>query len=142
MKTRNVILGVTFIVLAIAIGVIPHFTDCQSQGLFSTLANGNKVPMKCHWTGVAEIGSAIPLAGVGMMMIFSRRKQATGFLSLTAFILFGVTLAFPHALIGTCPTLTHTCNTIMKPSIDIFGSLGLIAAAIGLVISFKTKEAI
>jgi hypothetical protein len=140
MKTTNLILGITFIALAIAIGVVPHFTDCQSQGLLSILANGNKVPMKCHWTGVAEMAVAIPLAGVGMMMVFSRRKQATGYLSLTAFILAGVALALPHALIGTCPTLTHTCNTLMKPALDGLGSLGLVAAATGLVLSVRTKE--
>ena len=140
MKTTNLVLGVIFIALAIAIGVVPHFTDCQSQGMLSVLANGNKVPMKCHWTGVAEIGSAIPLAGIGMMLLFNRRKQVTGYLSLTALLIFGVVLALPNVLIGTCQTLVHTCNTTMKPALDVLGALGIVASAAGIVLSLRAKD--
>jgi hypothetical protein len=133
-------IGIAVVVLAIAIAVVPHFTDCQSQGMLSALANGNKVPMKCHWAGIAEIGAAIPMAAVGIMMVFSRRKESMAYLSLSVIVLGGVVLALPDVLIGTCPTLTHACNTMMKPALNGLGSLAIVTAAVGLVLSLRTKD--
>ena len=59
------IMGGISIVLALVIGILPVFTDCLSQGRSLELANGKTVPMKCHWTGIAEIGVAVPLASGG-----------------------------------------------------------------------------
>ena len=44
------ILAGLIIVLALVIGIVPQFTDCQSHGRAIALANGTTVPMKCHWT--------------------------------------------------------------------------------------------
>jgi hypothetical protein len=56
----NKFLGITLIVIALAIAIIPAFTDCQSQGRSLALANGGTTAMKCHWTAQAEIASGVP----------------------------------------------------------------------------------
>ena len=71
----NKVFGIALIVVALALAIVPGFTDCQSQGKSISLASGKTVPMKCHWTGVAEIGVAAPLVVVGAVMSFSRRKS-------------------------------------------------------------------
>lgn len=68
-------LGIALIAMAIAIAIIPIYTDCQSRGLQITLPNGNTTPMKCHWTGVAELSLAVPLVGVGAMIAVSQPQK-------------------------------------------------------------------
>jgi hypothetical protein len=68
-------LGVALIVLALGIGIIPHYTDCLSQGNTLSLANGKTQPMKCHWSAQAEIVAAIPLGVIGIMMILGQKKK-------------------------------------------------------------------
>jgi hypothetical protein len=63
----NKFLGIALVVVAIAIAVVPHFTDCLSQGHLVTLANGATQPMKCYWPAQAEIAVGIPFAGVGIL---------------------------------------------------------------------------
>ena len=74
----NKIFGIALIVLALGIGIIPHYTDCLSQGNTLTLANGKTQPMKCHWSAQAEIGAAIPLGLMGAVLITSRNFLMAG----------------------------------------------------------------
>jgi len=132
--------GIALVVLAIAIAVVPHFTDCQAHGSLITLANGSKIPMKCHWTGIAEIGAAVPLAAVGVGMVFTRRKETLVTLGVIGIAAAAMALAFPNALIGTCQMVSHPCNTEMKPALNGLGSLALVTAVGGLVLSLRSKK--
>src|SRR5574342_68318 len=65
-------MGILIIVLALVIGIVPLFTDCLANGRSLTTADGRSVPMKCHWTAIAEIGMAVPLALVGIFTAFGK----------------------------------------------------------------------
>lgn len=134
------ILGVIIIVLALAIASVPYFTDCQFQGLALTTIDGKTVPMKCHWTGIAEIGIAVPLLAVGVMMTLSRRKEGIRNLSVIGIILGGLAIAIPAGLIGVCQTPTMICHTVMKPLLIVLGSLTMVCSIGALVISIKAKD--
>lgn len=134
------VLGVALIILAIASAVVPMFTDCESQGLEITLANGKTVPMKCHWSGVAELATAIPLAAIGVMMVVAKRKETLTYLSIFGIVVAGVMVAIPNWIIGVCATPTHTCVTIMRPLLTVFSSLAVAASIVGLIVSQRTKE--
>ena len=69
------VLGVVMIVLALVLAIAPIFTDCESQGKMLTTADGRSVSMKCHWTGIAEVAAAIPLALAG---IYRAARPAQG----------------------------------------------------------------
>ena len=71
MKTAAVLI----MCLALIVGVLPQFTDCQSQGKAIELPNGKSVPMKCHWTARAEIAVSVPLLLCGLFMLLSGRKE-------------------------------------------------------------------
>ena len=88
-------LGIAIIVLALAIAIIPGFTDCQSQGKSIALANGNTIPMKCHWTGVAEIAVGVPLLAVGSLITASRRKDSLLNLGIMGSILGAFAILLP-----------------------------------------------
>jgi hypothetical protein len=134
-------LGIALIVLAIGTAVIPQFTTCQSQGKAIQLANGKTTPMKCYWTGQAEIATAVPIFAVGSLMIASRRKEDIRNLGMLGIVLGAFAIALPTKIIGTCST-TMICHTVMKPSLVALGSLTVAASAVGTVISFrKTSSA-
>ncbi len=138
------VLGIGLAAIAIALAVVPKFTDCQSHGAVITMRDATgkvtgTTPMKCHWTGVAELGLAIPLGMVGIMMALARKKEAVTFLSIAGVALAGVAIALPNGLIGVCSMPTHTCVTTMKPALTALGSAAALGAIVGLVWSRRSK---
>ncbi len=136
----NKFLGIAIIVLALAIAVVPAFTDCQSQGKSLTTTTGKAVPMKCHWNGIAEVGTAVPLLVVGVMITANRRRDNLRNLSIMGAVLGGMAIAFPNGLIGVCTTPTMICHTIMKPALTVFGSLAIVGSLGAMVLGRKVKD--
>jgi hypothetical protein len=134
------IMGGIIIVLALVIGILPAFTDCLSQGRTLELANGKTVPMKCHWTGIAEIGVAVPLLLVGIFDITSKRKESFTILSILGVVLGVLAILFPTVLIGVCANPDMLCNMVMKPALVLSGALAIIASIIVFVSSRKIVE--
>lgn len=136
----NKIMGVTIVVLALAIGIVPLFTDCLSQGKMLTTAAGMTVPMKCHWTAIAEIGVAIPLGLIGIMNIFSKRKETLSALNLVGASLGALAILFPTVLIGVCSNAMMYCNMVEKPTLILGGTLAAAACLVTLVNSRRMLE--
>jgi hypothetical protein len=132
--------GVVLVVMAVGLAVVPMFTDCQSQGKSISLANGKTVAMKCHWSGVAEIGIAFPLFAVATIMTFSRRKGNLRNLSILGVVLGAMAITFPAGLIGVCSSPTMTCVTAMKPSLLGMGGLAVGISMVGLILSRKQED--
>ena len=136
----NKFFGIALIVLALGIGIIPHYTDCLSQGKTITLANGNTQPMKCHWSAQAEIGAAIPLGVIGALMIPAKKKENFRTLSILGIVAGVVVMAIPFKLIGVCAMPTHVCVTTMKPALLSLGGIVTAASMVGVVLSFRKKQ--
>ncbi|NLF10763.1 MAG: DUF4418 family protein [Anaerolineaceae bacterium] len=117
-------------VLAVLIGVVPMFTDCESAGRMLTLEDGRQVSMKCHWTARAELGLALPLLAVGAMMPFSKNRGSRRMLGIAGAALGIATILLPTELIGVCMNPSMPCVSTMKPALLLMGALVL---AIGLV---------
>ncbi len=136
----NKVLGIVLIVVALAIAIVPNYTDCLSQGKMTTNAAGAPTPMKCHWTAQAEIAIGVPLVGVGAMLSFSRRRRTVLGLGALGVLLGVMAIALPTSLIGTCGMQTMFCNTMMKPSLYALGSLAIVGSAIGMIASSRIKD--
>ncbi len=121
--------AIAMLVLAVLIGVVPMFTDCESAGRMLTLENGRQVSMKCHWTARAELGLALPLVAVGAMMPFTRNKGSRRMLGIAAAALGIVTILLPTQLIGVCVNPDMPCVSTMKPALLL---MGVLVVAIGL----------
>ena len=128
------------VVLALVIGLVPQFTDCQSQGRALTLQNGKTVPMKCHWTAIAEIGMAVPLLGVGTVTALSKRKESRRILAGFGALLGVFVILLPTALIGVCASADMLCNSVMKPTLILGGILVIGLSLFNLVLSERTPE--
>jgi hypothetical protein len=135
----NKVLGIILVVLALAVIIIPMFTDCQSQGKSITLPNGKTVPMKCHWSGVAEIVAAVPLALVGVLMCFTKKKLGFLILSVLGIVLGILVILIPASLIGVC-TSGMLCETVMKPALTIMGGLVIIASLCSLLLMRRAES--
>jgi len=117
-------------VLAVLIGVVPLFTDCESAGRMLTLEDGRQVSMKCHWTARAELGLALPLFAVGAMLPFSKNRGSRRILGIAGAALGIVTVLLPTELIGVCMNPDMPCLSTMKPALLL---MGVLVVAIGLV---------
>jgi len=136
----NKIFGIALIVLALGIGIIPHYTDCLSQGNTLTLANGKTQPMKCHWSAQAEIGAAIPLGLMGAVLITSRKKETARNVMFLGIFAGAVVMLIPTKLIGVCSMPTHICVTTMKPTLLTLGGIVTITSMVGVVMNQRLKD--
>ena len=103
------------IILAVAIGIVPQFTDCESQGRALTLANGRAIPMKCHWTARAEAAIALPLVGAGLIVGLGRGRRALRGPGIMSMVLGASVMLLPTSLIGVCANPDMVCNSVMQP---------------------------
>jgi len=133
-------LGIVLVVLAVALAVIPQFTDCQSQGSMITLANGKVISMKCHWTALSQIALAIPIAFVGLAMAIRPRKLSGFWPGVFIVILGALPILVTGFLIGTCVTPTMYCNVAMKPVIFVLGGLVMLVGAVVIIASLMKNR--
>ena len=133
----NKILGGLIIVMALVIGIVPLFTDCQSQGRSLTTDAGKTVAMKCHWSAVAEIGVAVPLLLVGILTITSKRKETVRSLAAFGVTLGALAILFPTALIGVCASNMMICNMVMRPILILSG---IVAIALSVIVALRTRK--
>ena len=134
------ITAVLIVILAILIGTLPHFFNCQYDGKALTLENGRQVPMKCYWTAQASLAVAVPLLVVGLLIAFSRQKETLRALALVGAILGTMVILLPTRLIGVCQHPGASCNLVMKPALIFAGSLVIGVSLVGLVISQRSVE--
>ncbi len=132
--------GVFLVVIAVGLAALPMFTDCQSQGKSIALANGKTVPMKCHWTGVAELATGVPLAAVGVMMVTTKRKDSLTYLSVLGVVLGGVAIALPNKLIGVCAMPTMLCHSVMSPGLTAGGAVAAATGVVGIIMAQRAKS--
>ena len=117
------ILGILIMVLAVLIAMVPLFYNCQHDGKSMTLANGAKAPMRCFWTAMAAIATAVPLFGIGLLQAFSRQKETRRSLGIVGGLLGAMAIALPTILIGVCAHPDASCNLVMKPALIFMGVL-------------------
>jgi hypothetical protein len=134
------IIGAFLIVLALVSAIAPQFLDCQSQGRSLALANGKTVPMKCHWSAIAELALGFPLGAAGLMMITSKRKETFRVSSIIGAVLGGLVIAVPTVLIGVCASNMMLCLSTMEPLLILTGSLTVVASLVGLIIFGRGPE--
>ncbi len=121
--------GIVIIVLALVVGIAPLLLDCQAQGRSLTTTDGKTVPMKCHWSAVAEAAMAIPLGLAGIFNLTGKRKESRRSQGLMSMVLGALVILIPTALIGVCANPMMLCNMIMRPLLILTGTL---IAAVGL----------
>jgi len=77
-------------------------------GKMLDLANGNQVPMKCHWAGQAAMAVSIIILAAAIMALLAK-KEYKGLMVVTAVAGVVLFLVFT-SLIGVCANEEMRCN--------------------------------
>jgi hypothetical protein len=134
------IAGAIILILALVIGIVPQLTDCHSQGKVMTIMNGSTVEMKCFWTAMAAIATAVPLGILGGLLAFSKRKETRRMLAVLGATFGAAAIFIPTALIGVCANPMMLCNMVLKPTLILSGSLVALTSLIVLAITQTRAE--
>ena len=135
------ILGVVLIAAALVMAVVPPLTDCESAGRALTLANGNQIPMKCHWTGQAAQGMALPLFAVGALVLVNKRREVIRNLGIVGLGLGALAILLPTVLIGVCANPDMICHTTMRPVMILTGTIVGLASAAAIFLPVRESQA-
>ena len=134
MKTKlsNLLVGLQAAAALCVLGAVKIWAPVCGKML--DLANGNQVPMKCHWAGQAAIAlSVVLLAGAAVALISKKdHRKLMVVTAVTAVMLF---LVFT-SLIGVCASETMRCQ-----STALWGKIAAVVAfAAALVELLSGKE--
>jgi hypothetical protein len=139
-RTKARIPATAIAILAILIGVLPMFFNCQHDGKTLLLANGREVPMKCYWTARAALAVAIPLLSVGLLMALSRHVETLRALGVLGAVLGIMVILLPTLLIGVCQHVEASCRLVMRPTLILSGILVIVASLASVAMSVQRAE--
>lgn len=120
--------GIVVAVLGLLTALVPVYIFPPCTKVIETAAGGT-MPMKCFWSGQAEIGiGLLILCGGILMIIFQSPLTRIGVSCMTA--LAGV-LAFlvPALLIGGCAMPTMACRMTTFPALYVLSTLTVAVCA-------------
>jgi hypothetical protein len=158
------VIAVLIIVLALVIGIVPQFTNCQyaksmatpastattmatpTMGTPTTMAGQSITPTtaakaaatskpRCFYTARGEIAVAVPLLIIGIFMLVSSRKETWRALSVLGIIEGLFAILLPAVLIGVCMKSTMICRQEMEPTLYAAGGVALAASIAALIIN-------
>ena len=126
MKTtmNKIMIALQALAAALLIGAIKIWAPVCGKLL--DLANGNQVPMKCHWAGQAGFAVAVIILAAAVMALLAK-KEYKGLMVVTAVCGALLFMIFATGFIGVCASETMRCQTTKL--------WGIIAAAVTFVAS-------
>jgi hypothetical protein len=135
------IIAAVFILCAVAVAVVPQYTNCAVGAKAGGLAVENISTMKCHWTAMAEPAVGIPLLLVGVLLLFSANRETRRALSIVGLALGGFAVLLPAWLIGVCDSDMMLCKIAMKPALIYAGTITIAAGIAGAVLAGRSQSA-
>ena len=108
MKTtlNKVMIALQALAAALLVGAIKIWAPVCGKML--ELANGNQVPMKCHWAGQAAIAVSIIILVTAVMALLAK-KEYKGLMVVNAVAAVVLFLVFT-SLIGVCASAEMRCQ--------------------------------
>jgi len=133
--------GILFIIfgLLVAVGAQTIFQPCLDG--IQICADGKPVnmfmPMKCYWSGMAEIGPGAAIAFLGVLLLCFRQSQVRLGIIFAQTLLGVMVILFPACLIGICASKTHDCRILFYPMMLVLGSLVIVLSLINGLFIFR-----
>jgi hypothetical protein len=139
MKNR-LLSGIAVAVLGLLIALVPVYIFPTCSKLIETTAGGT-VPMKCFWSGRAEIGIGLLILCGGVLLAFFKSPFTRIGISLMTALAGVLGLLVPNLLIGGCGMPTMACRMSTFPALIVLSLLTVAAcAANALYLWRRNKE--
>lgn len=106
-KMNNILFAIQALAAVALLCAVKFFAPVCGKML--TLANGNEVPMKCHWTSQATLAVVIILLAAAVMGLIAKQDYKKFFV-VTA-VVGVVTFMLYTSIIGVCASPDMRCNT-------------------------------
>jgi hypothetical protein len=126
MKNR-LLSGIAVAVLGLLTALVPVCIFPTCSKLIETAAGGT-VPMKCFWSGQAEIGIGLLILCGGVLLVVLKSPLMRIGISIMTALSGLLGLAVPALLIGGCEMPTMACRMTTFPSLYV---LSILTVAVG-----------
>lgn len=134
-------LAVLLLVLGVLIAVTPRyiFPVCEYKGLRMMTQGGGYTPMRCFYTGRAELGLGLLTVLLSIFLLLSTQRETQIYLSLSLALVFSLSLLIPFWLIGICQGPTMPCRVGTWPALLLEGGFGLVFSLLSLGLAWNRK---
>ena len=121
-KMNTLLIVIQALAAAAVIGALKFWAPVCGKML--DLANGNQVPMKCHWAGQAAIAVCVVILAASVMALLAK-KEYKGLMVVSAVAAVVLFLVFT-SLIGVCASETMRCQVTkvwgIGAAVAVFGA--------------------
>ncbi|HWQ41246.1 MAG TPA: DUF4418 family protein [Desulfosporosinus sp.] len=138
MKNR-LLPGMVIAALGLLIALIPVCIFPTCTKLIETAAGGT-VPMKCFWSGRAEIGIGLLILCGGVLIALSRSPFTRIGISLMTALTGILGILVPTLLIGGCEMDMMPCRMTTFPSLTILGGLTVAASLLNALYLWRQNK--
>ncbi|HBU12315.1 MAG TPA: DUF4418 domain-containing protein [Clostridiales bacterium] len=125
MKSKGTAGAVLLITLGLLIILIPNILLPVCTGRLALL-NGGAVPMKCHYTAVAEIIPGIVVMVCGFLRLLFARGKAGVAVYIVAAVCGMLVILLATVIIGVCPGQGMACRVGSQPGLLLAGAFTII----------------
>ena len=124
--------GISIGVLGLLILLIPVciFPTCSKV---MEIVGGGTEPMKCFWSGRAEIGIGLLILCGGVLMTFLKSAPVRLGISMMTALAGILGILVPSVLIGGCEMNMMTCRMTTFPAVTVISGLAVAAAAANIL---------
>ncbi|MEY8352695.1 DUF4418 family protein [Lachnospiraceae bacterium 54-53] len=127
MKSRF-ISGIAVAVSGLLIVLVPVCIFPTCSGVIETAAGGT-VPMKCFWSGRAEMGVGFLILCSGILLLFFQSPLVRLGISIMTALAGLLGILIPSLLIGGCEMSTMACRMGTFPAVTLLGVLTVVFGA-------------
>jgi hypothetical protein len=131
--------GIVIVLLGLFVVLVPAviFPTCETQ--IETAAGGT-VPMRCFWSGRAEIGIGALIAASGLLMLAFRPALVRAGIAVATALLGVLGILIPTVLIGGCESPMMDCNTTTFPAVIVANSLIVVVCVITALVLARSDR--
>ncbi|MBN7773242.1 DUF4418 family protein [Clostridium aminobutyricum] len=131
--------GITVAVLGAMIILVPVCIFPTCSGVIETAAGGT-VPMKCFWSGRAEIGIGLLILCSGILFILVKSPLIRIGVSIMTALSGFVGILIPTLLIGGCEMMTMSCRMTSFPAVIVLSVLTIVVSIANSIYLWKKDK--